>query len=151
MLAGTPAKDLDLEALVNKLGVSDRVLLRLGFLPESELAGLLDGTDAVALPYLQIDNTGIGAAARDRGLPAVASDLPPLRELFGDAAVYARPGDVDDLARALVDLPENFRRLARRARERLPDHRALMDEYRRLAQRWAGRVERSALSAGPAA
>jgi glycosyltransferase involved in cell wall biosynthesis len=137
VLAGRAAPDLDLPAMVDELGLTDRVTLRLEFLAEAELAALLDRTDVIALPYRDIDNTGIGAAARERGLPAVASDLPALRELFGDAAVYVAPGDVDGLARALEALPRTHAELARRARGSVTDGAQLDAAYRDLARRWA--------------
>jgi len=55
------------------------------------------------------------------GLPTIASDIPPHREIAADAAVYFKPGDADGLARALSDViadPALRDDLARRAIER---------------------------------
>ncbi len=55
------------------------------------------------------------------GLPVVAFDTPVNRELVGDDGIYARLGDVDDLARCLADAlsdRERLRLLGRRMRER---------------------------------
>lgn len=92
-----------------------QLTVRAGWLEESELAAMLDISDVVALPYRDIDNSGSGALARSRGLPALATDLPGLREIFGDAATYVPPGDVDALAQALLDLPALLPELTARA------------------------------------
>jgi glycosyltransferase involved in cell wall biosynthesis len=149
ILAGRPAPDLDLPALVDELGLAERVTLRLGFLAEADLAALLDQTDIIALPYRDIDNTGIGAAARERGLPAVASDLPALRELFGDAAVYVAPGDVEGLALALETLPQTHAHLARRAQLAFTGDAPLSAAYRELARRWASGSDRRTEASRP--
>ncbi len=55
------------------------------------------------------------------GLPVVAFDTPVNRELVGDDGIYARLGDVDDLARCLTEAlsdRERLRLLGRRMRER---------------------------------
>jgi len=39
-----------------------------------------------------------------RGVPTVASDLPPLRETLGDAALFVPPGDAAALAAALLHI-----------------------------------------------
>ncbi|MGY1840825.1 MULTISPECIES: glycosyltransferase family 4 protein [unclassified Modestobacter] len=113
LMAGRPWPELDLPALAASLGVDPVVTLRPGWLEESTLAQLLAAADVVALPYRSIDNSGMAALARKRGVPAVASDLPLFRDIYRDAALFARPGDVHDLAAALRLLPS-----------RLPDLRA---------------------------
>ena len=60
------------------------------------------------------------AEAMASGCPVAASDLPELRELAQDAAIYFRPGDQGDLAdalRILADDAERRRRMADRGRE----------------------------------
>ena len=39
-----------------------------------------------------------------RGLPTIASDIPPHREVAGEAALYFEPGDASALARTLERL-----------------------------------------------
>lgn len=139
LLAGRPDARLDLPALAARLGLGDAVTLRTGWLEEDELSAMLAAADAVALPYRDIDNTGLGALALDRGVPAVASDLPALRELFGDACVLVPPGDTGALAAALTSLPERLPALRAAARDRGradlgPAYRDLVDRLR------AGRV-----------
>jgi glycosyltransferase involved in cell wall biosynthesis len=55
------------------------------------------------------------------GLPTIASDIPPHREIAADAAVYFEPGDAEALARAVSGLVADSalrEALARRAIER---------------------------------
>ncbi|MFC2023526.1 glycosyltransferase family 4 protein [Chloroflexota bacterium] len=56
------------------------------------------------------------------GLPTVAFDMPPSREILGALGVFARPGDVEGLADAIVSLleaPDEARRLGMKLRQRV--------------------------------
>jgi len=58
------------------------------------------------------------------GVPVVATDVPIHREICGDAALYFRPGDSEDLARQLMELdkdPELRATLVRRGHARASD------------------------------
>ena len=65
---------------------------------------LYAGALAVVLPSW-LEGFGLtpveGLAA---GAPAIVSDLPVLREVLGEGALYVRPGDAEDLAGALLAL-----------------------------------------------
>ena len=69
---------------------------------DSELRAALASARAVCLPYLMGGGSGAGADAYGAGTPIVASDLEGLRELVSAEELLVRPGDVADLARALV-------------------------------------------------
>ncbi len=112
LMAGQPAEGLDLPGLVGELGLEGAVTLRPGWLEESTMSDLFDAADAVALTHRRIDNSGVAAVARLRGLPAVASDLPLLRETYSGAALFAAPGDPEALARCLRELPGRLPELA---------------------------------------
>jgi glycosyltransferase involved in cell wall biosynthesis len=74
-------------------------------------------------------------------LPVVASDLRETRESAGDAAVYVRPGDVEELADqivALVDDPERRAELGMAARRRVS---AILD-WRPQARQYVGVFDR---------
>jgi glycosyltransferase involved in cell wall biosynthesis len=87
-------------------------------LPRAELADLYRRATLVLLPS---DSEGFGLPALEAlacGAPLIASDLPVLREVAGDAALYAPPGDAgawtDLVLRALdgrAPLPPRARRL----------------------------------------
>jgi beta-1,4-mannosyltransferase len=71
----------------------------------SDLADLLMAADCVILPYLEIVGSAALAACLTVGRGVVVSDLPYFRETLAqepDAAVLFRPGDPDDLARAVA-------------------------------------------------
>lgn len=79
---------------------------------------------------------GILEAARDR-CALVLGDIPSLREIWGDAAVYVDPGDAGRLGRVLEALladPAGAARLGERARRRAARHTvaAMVAAYRSL-------------------
>jgi glycosyltransferase involved in cell wall biosynthesis len=106
-------------------GLSDRVtrLARIGF---AEVPALLHAarTGVVPLPDVPKFRRNIAVKLFEylaAGVPPVASDLPPVRALLGDAngAVLVPPGDHDAFAAALADLldhPAHAAEMARRGR-----------------------------------
>ncbi|GAA4742869.1 glycosyltransferase family 1 protein [Amnibacterium soli] len=73
---------------------------------EAEYAALLDG--ATALVTASLDE-GFGlpvVEAMQRGVPVVLTDVPIFREVGGDAALYAAPGDAAAFAAAVRRLEE---------------------------------------------
>jgi glycosyltransferase involved in cell wall biosynthesis len=70
-------------------------LLHLGYVGAAELAALYRGAEMVALPSFY-EGFGLPAVeALQAGAPLVASDLPVLREVAGEAALYAPPDRPD--------------------------------------------------------
>ena len=66
-------------------------MVHLGYVGAGELAALYAGAELVALPSFY-EGFGLPAIeALSAGAPLVASDLPVLREVAGDAALYAPP------------------------------------------------------------
>ncbi|MBA2496385.1 MAG: glycosyltransferase family 4 protein [Acidimicrobiia bacterium] len=87
----------ELRAAVERLGLGHRVRF-LGFVPGAELSRLVRDADALVYPSLA---EGFGLPVLEAmavGTPVVASDLPALREVAGDAAVLVPAGDVGALA-----------------------------------------------------
>jgi glycosyltransferase involved in cell wall biosynthesis len=97
-------------------------VLLTGRVTDAELGSLYTGARATVLPSLL---EGFGFTPLESlaaGTPAVASDLPAVRENLGDGALLVAPGDVQALADALlrVDRDEELRqRLLERGREAL--------------------------------
>lgn len=137
LLAGRVPPDGPVVAALERFGSVPGVTVRPGWLEEAELSSLLGLTDVVALPYREIDNSGSGALARSRGVPALATELPGLREIFGDAAVYVPPDDVAALADALVRLPQLLPEL--RARAATSGRDDLQPAYRAFVTELVGR------------
>ncbi len=72
-----------------------------GLVPDDELAALYAGAACFVLPSL---HEGFGltlAEAMAAGVPAVASDIPALREVGGETVRYADPLDPESFARAI--------------------------------------------------
>jgi alpha-1,3-rhamnosyl/mannosyltransferase len=96
-------------------------LRHLGYVDEGALASLYRGARLFVFPS-RYEGFGLPVLeAFAAGVPVVASDLPVLRELAGDAVRYAPPTDVEEWVRqvaAVLDDPELARRLAAAGRER---------------------------------
>jgi glycosyltransferase involved in cell wall biosynthesis len=93
----------DPEALARDLGVADRVSLR-SYVPDAELAALYRQAKAFAFlsTYEGFGLTPLEALAA--GVPIVVYDTAVAREVYADAAVYVREGDVDGVTGALRTL-----------------------------------------------
>lgn len=91
--------------------VGNRITLT-GYVEDAALAVLYTSAVATILPS-RAEGFGLPAAESSAcGTPVVASDIPALRELLGDAALYASPSDPGAFAAALGKLLDD------------PDHRA---------------------------
>jgi glycosyltransferase involved in cell wall biosynthesis len=99
-----------LAAAAARLGIGDRLLI-LGAVPDRVLAGLYHRAALLCMPSR---DEGFGLPvleAMSAALPVVASDIPAVREVGGDAVVRVPPGDVRAFAEALSRV---FRDPARR-------------------------------------
>ena len=96
-------------------------LHHLGYVDEPTLAALYRGARLFVFPS-RYEGFGLPVLeAFTAGVPVVASDLPVLRELAGDAVLYAPPLDPEAWVRQverLLDDPELARTLAGAGRER---------------------------------
>jgi glycosyltransferase involved in cell wall biosynthesis len=73
-----------------------------GWVDDDELASLRSRARAMAFPTLA---EGFGLPVLEAmvdGLPVLASDLPVLREVGGDAALWFDPHDLTSIARAIT-------------------------------------------------
>jgi glycosyltransferase involved in cell wall biosynthesis len=96
-----------------------------GYVDRGDARELLRHAEIVVLPS-EAEGFGLPLAeAISCGSPAVASDIPALREVGGDAALYCPPGDTDALAATLGRALEldTAGRLRERARARAPELR----------------------------
>ena len=88
------------------LGVTDRVHF-LGELPRNAIADFLVAGDVFAFAS-RTETFGLSVAeAALAGLPVVANDLPVLREVLGDAAIYADADAPGQMAAAISELISN--------------------------------------------
>jgi glycosyltransferase involved in cell wall biosynthesis len=99
-------------------GPVPRGVRALGWVSEERLEELYETAFAVVCPSTY-EGYGLPLAeALARGLPTVASDIPPHRESAGDAALYFPPGDAAALAECLRRVEAERPALAARALER---------------------------------
>jgi glycogen synthase len=125
----------------------------LGELPRDALARELAGASIYALPA-RYEPFGLSALeAGLAGCALVLGDIPSLREVWADAAIYVPPDDQEALHEALLRLieqPEERSRCAQAARQRAqqftPDRtcEGYLGAYARLAPRFTALAEEPA-------
>ncbi|OGY27987.1 MAG: hypothetical protein A3F33_00550 [Candidatus Woykebacteria bacterium RIFCSPHIGHO2_12_FULL_43_10] len=91
---------------VHRLGLEHRVILP-GFVPDADLAILYRRAEAYVFPSLS-EGFGLPAIeAMASGLPVVCSNIPVLKEVCGEAALYFDPYDAESIARAVNKVIED--------------------------------------------
>lgn len=101
VIVGGKGWDYDpIVARPGELGVADRVVFA-GHLDEAALAGLVRHAFLLAA-VSTAEGFGIPLVeAMCSGVPILASDIPPFREVAGNAATFVNPNSVDDIAAGL--------------------------------------------------
>jgi glycosyltransferase involved in cell wall biosynthesis len=95
-----------LQDKAKELGLASRVILP-GFVPDKELAGLYKEAETYVFPSLS-EGFGIpGLDAMAQGTPVICSNIPTLKEIYDDAALYFNPNSVDDMAEKIKKVLEN--------------------------------------------
>jgi glycosyltransferase involved in cell wall biosynthesis len=124
----------------------------LGSMPQADLANWMGLASIYALPA-RYEPFGLGPLeAALAGCALVLGDIPSLREIWGDNAIYIAPNNPEDLNRALSDLIRNKTKresLAASSRQRAMEltpakmAKGYADIYRELAARRLHPVEAS--------
>jgi glycosyltransferase involved in cell wall biosynthesis len=113
------------------VGVADRVVFP-GRVSEAELAALYDAALAYAFVSFS-EGFGLpGLEAMSAGLPVIAASAGSLPEIYGDAARYCDPLDVESIAAALAEVAADEQLRARLAA--LGRRRAADFSWRRTAE-----------------
>jgi glycosyltransferase involved in cell wall biosynthesis len=144
VLPGSPnAYELELRDLAAELGVQHGVRFP-GWVSEADLELLYRLASCFVLPTFQ-EGFGLPVLeAMARGVPVACSDIPALREVAGDAAVWFDPKDPPGIARAIERLlgdPKMAGELVDRGHERCAlftwerTARATLASYRRALGR----------------
>jgi glycosyltransferase involved in cell wall biosynthesis len=89
--------------IIKKLKLINQVEF-LGYLEDKELIKLYQTTFVLVQPSLSEGFGLTGIEAMAASLPVIASDIPILKEIYQDAAIYFDPFSPKDFARALKDL-----------------------------------------------
>jgi glycosyltransferase involved in cell wall biosynthesis len=107
VLAGIPGFHADtIKALIDELHLGDSVHLT-GWIPREELYELYAHATACVIPST-FEGFGMPVLeALAAGIPTACSDIPPLRESAGDAALYFDPLDENAIAAALDRITED--------------------------------------------
>ncbi len=97
LIAGRPADD-SVGADLERVAAGDhRIRLRLGHVPDEEVAGLLLASDLVVLPYVQSTNSFVALLALSYDRPILAPAIgafPELQREFGPQWVRLYEGDI---------------------------------------------------------
>jgi glycosyltransferase involved in cell wall biosynthesis len=105
-----------IEALIGEFGLQDRVHVT-GWIPRKDLFRLYERARAFVYPST-FEGFGIPVLeALAAAIPVACSEIPPLREVAGDAALYFDPSSDDDVARALERITGDDELRARLARD----------------------------------
>lgn len=94
------------QEMVRRLGLATRVVFA-GFVPDAELVHLYNAAQALVLPSF---DEGFGLPVLEAmacGIPVVASRIPALLGVAGDAGLFFDPRAPDDLAHCLSELLMN--------------------------------------------
>lgn len=109
-IIGKPFMDLEpLEREIQAAGIAEHVVIEPRFVAENEVGQLLAATDLIALPYREIDASGVLMSCLSAGVPVVASRIGLFAEMLVDGT-HGRliaVGDHLTLARALEELVIN--------------------------------------------
>lgn len=90
----------EIEAAIATSTVKSQIIVT-GYLEDADAATLMSRASAYAFPT-HYEGFGIPALeAMSAGVPLIASDVPALREVSADAALFVRADDVDGWSRAL--------------------------------------------------
>jgi glycosyltransferase involved in cell wall biosynthesis len=120
-----------LRSLVDELGLTCRVDLRLSYLPSEELDVLLRDADALVLPYTSGTGTQMVRVAQVHGVPVIASRIGAVPDQVDDGVdgLLVDPGDVDGLAEAIRSLYAPGRLEQLRSAVRPPDDAPIWEQY----------------------
>lgn len=98
--------------LIRELGISDKVLTRIEYVPDEEVGMYYSAADVVALPYTEAYQSAVLYMAYSFARPVVASRVGGLAEVVEDGmtGLLVPPADVDQLAGALLALVQDRER-----------------------------------------
>ena len=108
IIAGRPEKGCEgylagIQETIREETQRGRILLKPHFIPDDEIEVYFKAADVLVLPYRDVYQSGVLFLGYSFGLPVLASDVGSLKEgiVEGRTGWAFRPGDADDLARAI--------------------------------------------------
>ena len=114
------ADTTEMDNLIAKLGLADRVTLRPGYVPADEIPGLFGAADALVMPYREATASQNALLAFAHGVPVITTTAGALAEPVRDGVdgLTCAPGDTEDLLRVLKEFSDP--QVARRLRAGIP-------------------------------
>ncbi len=84
IIAGRPWKDSfePYQALIDELGIADKIIMDIQYISDEKRNLYFSASDFIILPYRKIFQSGVLLMAMSYGLPVIASDLDPNREII---------------------------------------------------------------------
>lgn len=109
LIVGMPRMPIEpLARRARELGLAERVRFVCRFVPDEELPSYFRRADVVALPYREIDQSGVLYTALAFGTPLLLSDVGGFGEIAArGAARLVEPGSVESLRAALAEILED--------------------------------------------
>ena len=104
IIAGGPKRPLEYWGKVRQMigisDLSDRIIERIGFVPDEKVELYFKAADILILPYTHIFQSGVLFLGYSFGLPAIAADVGNLKEevIEGETGFVFKPRDSVDLA-----------------------------------------------------
>lgn len=122
-----------IQARISALGLADKVVARIEYVPDEDTETYFKAADVLALPYTHIFQSGVLFLGFNFGLPVVASDVGSLKEDVIEArtGIVCPPADASALASALG------RYFASDLYRELPSRRLDIRQYAKDRYSWA--------------
>ena len=91
-------------ALINRLGISDSIIVRDSYVPSFKVAAYFSAADVVVQPYLSATQSGVAQIAFNYDTPVIVTDVGGLAEVVPHekAGLVVRPDDPHALTEAVV-------------------------------------------------
>jgi glycosyltransferase involved in cell wall biosynthesis len=130
IIAGEPKKGSerylrDIQETIERSFCRDRIIQQITYIPDEQAELYFKAADVLALPYTEVDQSGVLFLAYSFGLPVIASDVGSFRDdiVAGKTGYVCLPRDSQDLAKAIEDYfhSDLFNDLDRR-RQEIQDH-----------------------------
>lgn len=106
IIAGNPwVKWGKYEEIIEKKGLTDRIIKNLGFIEPEEVNVFFSASDLVVLPYKYFEaQSGVGTLAISYGKPMLVTDVGGLPDLVMNERAIALPNDAEDLALKIANI-----------------------------------------------
>jgi len=109
LVAGHPSEyaESDMTGEVQRLGIGDKVILRLGYVPEEQVGLHFSSSDALLLPYASVYRDGSGPLMKGAcayGVPVLATDVAEMGRLVSlhRLGLLSKPDDPQSLADNII-------------------------------------------------